>query len=294
MNGFIKESDAAICQMNQMKLLFNLCLFVLAGSFPVVGAQLQLVAPAEPQSLFFGKARSVSVMFSNSTGLDFQGEIRTRIYQASSSTAILLSDESWKSLAVPASETVLDAAALDFPAVKAKTQFLVQWLEETDHVIGTTVVLVYPTNLFKRLPPFDKNDFGVFDPGNCLKPLLKAGGIPYLDLGEAELDHFSGRLAIIGPFESKAQMSEGLSGRISTMAEKNVAVVWLQPPPSENDRLNPSFYSVQKSQTAVLVAQADLVSRLAENPRSQLNLISLCQQALYPRPAALSDLTPQP
>ncbi len=277
-----------------MKLLFYLCFLLLAAGWTLAGAQLQLVAPAEPESFFFGNARPVAVAFSNSTGLDFNGEIRTRIYQANSATTILLSDEPWKNVAVPANETVLDAAALNFPAVKAKTQFLVQWLEETDRVIGTTVVLAYPTNLFQALPPLDKKDFGVFDPGSTLKPLLKAEGISCTDLGEMELDHFSGKLAIIGPFESRAQMPEGLSKRILAIARKNVAVVWIQPPRAENDKLQPSFFSIQKSQTAVLVAQADLVSGLAENPRSQLNLIYLCQQALYPQQAPLPDLILQP
>jgi hypothetical protein len=45
---------------------------------------------------------------------------------------------------------------------------------------------------------------------------------------------------------------------------------------------------------AVVVAQAELVSRLPENPQTQLNLIYLCKLALQPQPPVLPDSNPQP
>jgi hypothetical protein len=255
-------------------------------------AQLQLVTNAGPQNVFFGAAENISVTFHNPGGQNFNGEIRARIYQASSATTVLISENPWKQLQVPADETVLESAALNFPAVKAKTKFLVQWLADTK-VLGMTPVLVYPTNLFQELQSLlGETNFGVFDPGNRLKPLLKAQGIKFVDLAETELGDFSGQLAVIGPFQSKAQMPDGLANRIETIARRNVAVVWIQPSQAKPDKLQPSFYIVQKKQTAVVIVQPELVSDLAENPQSQLNLIYFCKLALNPQLAVLPGLSP--
>jgi hypothetical protein len=278
-----------------MKSFFHLCLAAIVCEFCVsASGQLQLVPAADRECVFAGNARTIPVEFCNSSGQYFTGNMRIRIYQTSSATAVLISDAPWKNLEVPANETVLDAAALGFPLVKAKTKFLVQWLENTDRVIGTTDVMVYPTNLFQMLTPLDKDDFGIFDPNDRLKPLLRGAGIRFLDLGEMNLTNFTGKLVVIGPFDSKAQEPDDLAKRILAIAKKNVAGVWLQPPFDKNDQIKPSYYSVQKGRIAVVVAQSGLVSNLADNPQSQLNLIYFCNLALHPQPATLPDLTPQP
>jgi hypothetical protein len=295
MNIFVKEFRRPNCLIYRMKRLVSLCLLLLAGAWTAqAGAQLQLAVSGEPQKIFSGHARNISVAFSNPARNDFAGEVRVRVYQASSATTFLFSDTPWKNIAVPAGETVLETAALDFPQVNAKTKFLVQWLENTDGVIGITGVLVYPTNLFQILPPFDKNDLGVFDPNNQLKPLLRALGIHFQDLGGMSLTNFSGKLAMIGPFESRAQEPDGLAQWILTIAKNNVATVWMQPPRGENAPLQPSFFSVPKGRAAVIVTQADLISDLADNPQSQLNLIHFCDLALHPQPATLPDLALKP
>jgi hypothetical protein len=277
-----------------MKRIICLCL-LLASAWPApAAAGLQLAGSGEPQKIFSGHAQAISVVFSNSAPDDFANKIRVRVYQASSATAVLFSDASWKRIQVPAGETVLETATLDFPAVNAETKFLVQWIENTNCILGTTGVTVYPTNLFQALPALSKDDFGVFDPNNRLKPLLKNAGIHFMDLGEIDLTNFSGKLAVIGPFESRSQEPDGIAERIRMIARNNVAVVWLQPPPVQESPLQPSFYSVQKRRTAVVVAQPDLVSDLAENPRSQLNLIYFCDLALHPQSPVLPDPTPQP
>jgi len=260
-------------------------------------AQLQLITNAEPQSIFFGEGRSISVTFHNPGDKDFENQIRARIFQASSATAVWLSENPWKQIQVPAGETILESTAMDFPVVKAKARFLVQWLENSN-VVGVTTVFVYPTNLLLTLQDFlSETNFGVFDPGNRLKPLLKAQGIKFADLAQTGLEDFSGQLAIIGPFQSRAQVPDGLVNRIEAIAKKNVAVVWIQPDePAREDarptRLLPSFYCVQKSQTAVVVVQPELVDDLPENPQSQLNLIYFCKLAMNPQPPVLPGLSP--
>lgn len=258
-------------------------------------AQVQLLPDKEPQQVFAGVARQIAVVWHNGGDQIFAGEIRARILQTSSATAVQVGEAPWKALQVLPQQTVLESASLAFPEVKSETKFLVQWLENTNHVIGKTEVLIYPTNLLAELKPLaGEEPLGVFDPQNRLKPLLKNLKLEFTDLENSRLEYFSGRLAIVGPFQSVAKMREGLASQIQALAKKGTAVVWIQPPPVKRDKLAPSFYSVTESTNAVVVVQPELVANLADDPQSQLNLIYLCKLALQPEPVHLPDLTIQP
>lgn len=267
-------------------------------------AELQLLPGKETPCGFAGTARKISVVWHNAGGKVWEGEISARLFQTSSATVAQSGEMPWKKLQVLPGQTVVESAQLDFPAVKAETKFLVQWLENTN-VIGKTEVLVYPTNLLAELKPLAGGEpLGIFDPQNQIKPWLKNLRVEFSDLENSGLENFSGRLAIVGPFSSKAKMRDGLAEQIQTLAKKSVAIVWLQPPPepsprsspirSEREKLQPSFYSVPEKQIAVVIVQPDLVADLAGNPQSQLNLIYFCKLALQPQPPALPDLSPQP
>jgi hypothetical protein len=222
-------------------------------------------------------------------------KLRTRLYQASSATAAPLGETPWKKLTVLAGQTVLESAVLAFPPVKAETRFLVQWLDGTNKVIGVTEVLVYPPDLLKDLKPIaDEAPIGVVDPQNQLKPLLKASAVEYQDLEDSGLEAYSGKLAIVGPFQSRAQMREDLPDRVKALALKGVALVWIQPPPEKRQNLQPSFYTLLEGKGAVVISQADLITSLAESPQAQLHLIQLARLALHPEPARLPHQTPLP
>src|ERR1019366_7836514 len=187
---------------------------------------------------FAGEAKRVSAIFHNSGDRIFSSDIRTRILQASTATAIRLSETAWKKLQVLPQQTVIESASLDFPAVKAETRFLIQWLEGTNKVVGTTEVFVYPTNLLEQLKPLaaeSETGLGVLDPSNQFKPLLNALAVKFLDLEETELDGFLGKLAIVGPCKPSDSEWTGLSGRIGRLAKKGVAVVWIQSPPKKRN-----------------------------------------------------------
>jgi hypothetical protein len=262
---------------------------LLAGPL-VIGAQLEVITNTEPQRVFFGPAVNIPVSLHNPGDQNFDAEIRTRILQTSSATAVLLSETPWKRLQIPAGETVLASAALTFPAVKAETRFFVQWLASSNQIIGRTEVWVYPTNLLAELKPLAADEaLGVFDPQNQLKPLLKNLKIGFVNLENSELEDFLGKLAIIGPFRSKLQMPDGLANRIRTIAKKGTATVWIKPPPEKRGKLLPSFYFVVENTNAVVVVQTDLVCNLPESPQSQLNLLRLCKLALNPEPISLTD-----
>jgi len=278
-----------------MSLTLELIFFALAGAAPT-GAygQLELITNGEAQGVFAGDARSISVTLRNPGGQDFAGKIRVQLLQASSATVVQRGEIPWKQLRVLPGQTVLESAQLDFPTVKAETRFLVRWLDNTN-VIGKTEVLAYPTNLLAELKRLLGEDtLGVLDPNNELKPLLQQNGVAFVDLGQGSLEDFSGRLAVLGPFRSRAQLPEDAAKRSKAMAKNGVAVVWLQPPPSPREPLRPSYYSVAVGTNAIVVVQSGVVAGLAENPQAQQRLLQLCRQALHPEAAALPETNNQP
>ena len=255
-------------------------------------AQLQIAPDKDLQSVFVGDARKITVVWHNAGDKIAEAEIRSRIIQTSSATAVQLGETPWKKLQILPQQTVIESVLLNFPAVKAETKFLVQWLADTNQIIGVTEVLVYPTNLLSELQSLagDKA-IGIFDPQNQLKPLLKNLQVDFVDFENSELTNFSGGLAVVGPFRSKSQMPDDMREQIEALAKKNVAIVWIQPP-EKRGKLKPSFYFVPEKQGSVVIVQSDLVSDLVENPQSQSNLIYFCKLALNPQPPVLPDLSP--
>jgi hypothetical protein len=133
--------------------------------------------------VFAGQARPITVVWRNISDKTVDTEIRARLYQTTSATAIPLSEKLWKKIEILPGQTVLESAQVDFPEVRAGTVFLIQWLEDTNRVIGKTEVLVYPTNLLKELKPLLGEDIpAVLDPNDELKPLLEAN---WLSLGHS-------------------------------------------------------------------------------------------------------------
>jgi hypothetical protein len=258
----------------------------------MVCAQLQFLPDKDPQRVFAGAARPVSVVWRNAGNTTAQAEIRTRLFQTSSATTVFLADKLWKRLEVLPGQTVLESASVDFPSVNSETRFLIQWLEGTNRVLGKTEVLVYPTNLLGELKSLaGGGTLGVLDPENELKPLLKQNQAAFVDLGETALGDFHCGLAIVGPFPSRFEMPDGLALTLQKIARKGVAVVWFQPPPQRGDALKPSFYVANEGKGTLVVVQPDLIGHLAENPESQLNLVYFCKLALTP-PAAPDFLPP--
>ena len=277
---------------------FYVALGLCAGnSGSIASAQPKLISDVAPQSVFSGQSRNIALVWRNPNDAIVGAEISARILQTSSATVVESSETSWKKLQVLPQQTVFESAQLDFPAVKAETKFFVQWLENSNSVIGKTEVLVYPTNLLaelKLLVDESENNLGVLDPNKQLKPALKSSAIKFVDLEEAVLDDFSGKLAIVGPCGPDDPEWYGLASRIGKLARKGTPVVWIQSPPQKRGKFQPSFYSVPENTNVVVVVQPDLVVDLPDNPQSQLNLINFCKLALNPQPPVLPDLSIQP
>jgi hypothetical protein len=260
-------------------------------------AQIELVTNGPPQCVFFGDARNITATFHNPGGQDFAQDVRTVVSQASSATSVQLGERPWKFLRVLPGQTVMESARLDFPSVRAETKFIVQWVEKSNHIIGRTEVLVYPTNLLNELKLLlDENEdnLGVLDSHNQLKPVLKNSAIHFVDLAETEMDSFHGKLAIIMPSVPDDPEWRGLTDRVAKVAQKGTPVVWIQAPPSKHDKIWPTFFLVPENTNAVVMVHPELVADLAGNPQSQLNLIYFCKLALQPTSFHLPSLSTEP
>ncbi len=268
-------------------------IFLFSGSIKA-HAEWKVLPEKETPSIFAGEKREIHIVVTNPGNQTVNTEARTRIYQTSTTTAVRLSETSWKHLQLLPGQTVIESALLTFPSVNAETHFVVQWLEGTNTVHGTTEVCVYPQNLLKELRSLAQDEpLGLLDPDNQLKPLLKEISLEFVDLEESDISNYHGKLAILGPFASSESMKNGLGGRIRTMAGAGTAVVYIQPPGNEED-LKPSFYPVTVGNGLVIIAQSRLTEHLAENPQSQMNLIGLCRFALRRTELALPFTTPDP
>ena len=263
----------------------------------IANAQPKLIADAAPQCVFSGPSRNIVVVWHNPTDAIIGVEISARILQTSSATAVQSGETSWKRLQMLPQQTVLESAQLNFPPVRAETRFLVQWVENSNNILGKTEVLVYPTNLLtelKLLVDESENNLGVLDPNKMLKPALNSSAIEFVDLEEAVLDNFSGKLAIVAPSSPDNPEWSDLAKRIAKLARKGTPVVWIPSTPKKRDTLQPSFYCVPENRAVVVVVQPELVADLLSNPQSQINLIYFCKLALNPQLPALPDLSSQP
>jgi hypothetical protein len=267
---------------------------VLAAFCPcLVCAQLSILADQQHPAVFGGIPQNITVRLHNAAPATIEANLRARLYQASSATAAPLATLDWKTLRVLPGQTVLDSVTLTLPQVRAESRFLVQWLDETNRVLGVTEVVAYPTNLLQDLKPLATPEpLGLWDPLNQLKPLLKTSAVAFQDLEEAGCENYAGKLAIIGPFQSSAQMPAAMTDRAKALAQRGVAVLWIQPPTELRAGLKPSFYTVPAGKGAVVVAQAEVVSDLPHSPQAQLNLIQLAWLATHPEPPRLPSLHP--
>ena len=276
-------------------LFVNLVLTFLSAPFGRAGTSPEILPASEPSRVFGGGTRSVPVVWRNPGDRAASVALSTRLYQATSATAALLSETPWKELNILPGQTVLESVTLDVPAVKAETRFLVQWLQNSNSLLGITEVWAYPTNILRELGSIaGAEPVGLFDPQNQLKPLLPAVNVDYVDLEERGLEPFVGKLIIVGPLASREQVCEWLPDSIRSLARRGVAVVWLLPPLEPRRKIKPSFYTVFEGKGSVVVVQAGVIGDLAQSPQAQLNLVQLCRQAVKPQPLQLPSFASQP
>ena len=276
----------------KMKFSGKLISAVLLGWAGVAMAQLQLVPDAQPPMVFGGGARTIELRWRNVGGEMTNAEIRARIFQASSATAVSLGEMPWKNLPVLPGQTVLESARLDFPTVNAPTKFVVQWTGGTNQVFGRTEVLVFPTNLLGELKPLlDGEPLGLLDLGNELKPALKSSGVELVDFEESALEGSHCKLAVIFPQVKPGGSSSPEARDVSPMRG---AAIWVLPPPKPGEEPVPSFHFRRSAKGTVVFVSPELLAHFSESPQAQFNFISLCKQALRPDSASNPKPVQQP
>jgi len=273
-----------------MRRLLTWLMLMALGNAPVKGAQLQFVTGAEPQAVFAGSNRVVRLCWRNAGTSINETEIQSRMTQLTSATAVWVGETPWKKLQVLPGQTVLESATLDFPPVRAETRFLVEWLDGDSHVLGSTDVLAYPTNLLAELgvlAEHNENALGIFDPENELKPLLRNLKIGFTDLENMVAEKFCGTLALVGPFGPDAAAKQLTTTQIKSLVKNGVRVVWVTSRKnnamSDFEKIQPSFYWTPQNPATAVVVQPAMLGGLADNPRAQLNLIFFCKLALRPQ-----------
>ncbi len=268
--------------------------WLLLGVAVQAATQLELLGEKHFQSVFGGQPQTLEVRWRNSANRIVSADIRTRIFQASSATAVLIEERPWKRLEILPGQTVLENMALQFPDVRAETRFVIEWVEGKNK-LGISDVMAYPADLLKELKPILRHQpLGVFDPLNQLKPVLDKVSIEISDLEEVGLDHYDGNLAILGPFESRSQMRAGFDGSVKALATRGAGVVWIQPPPEKHRPLQPSFCTLRVGKGTLVVVQAEVVEGVAQRPEPQLALLELCRLAANPRSSRLPDFDLEP
>jgi hypothetical protein len=277
-----------------MRAFKSRALLIAVACWPgVTRGQLDIVPEAGPIRVFSGGAKGIPVAFHNRNNRDFEDEIRTRVFQTTSATAVLESETAWKQMRVLSGQTIIDTARIDFPKVRAQTPFLIQWLDGANRVIGRTEVLVYPTNLLEALKPLaGRRAVGVFDPQNKLKPLLAASALEYEDLERLGIRNFSGPLAIIGPFSDQTARLENLGDAVADLARTGTAVVWIKAESTVSPALEPAVFTVPAGLGMVTVVRPRVVADLSENPLAQLNLVRAAQLAVKPDLLSLNNHEP--
>lgn len=267
---------------------------VLAGAMvSMEGASLHLIPREKVPSVFGGGLVDLELTFRNDNAATTKSDLRARIFQTSGATAVPTSETPWKTLQVLPGQTILETAALRFPVVTAETRFLVRWMDVDNRLIGITDVHVHPTNLLTRLGAIAGRDsIGVFDPANQLKPLFRRVAVPVHDLLPTAGGEFTGRLAIIGPSAESTSGLEPAAEDIRRWAKLGKACVWFRPM-DRTGSLRPSFQVVRLGAGTVVVANQEMVSRLAVDPEAQLNLIHLAEYALQPARLDLVTFEPQ-
>jgi hypothetical protein len=227
-------------------------------------AQLEIMPPETPATVFAGRAATIKVLFHNPTDAAVETEISTRLFQASSATVVPLGEvQPWKKLRVLPKQTVLESFDVTLPSVKGPTRFQIQWTG-----LGKTDVIGYPLNQLKRLQTLaDEKSLAVFDPDNQLKPLLKQTGVKFTDY---EVEVLDGRLALVW------SAAKSLPESVLTRVNKGMAAVWIRP-----EKTSAAYVLHQEAGIVVIVPQSTM-ARLSESPLLQLNLIHYAELALEP------------
>jgi len=249
-------------------------------------AELQMVQQEGSQHLFSGKQRSVSVMFRNASKVPEETSVRAKLFQLTSATTAPVIELPAKPLRVLEGQTISETVTIDLPMVRTPTRFLLRWSDTGTRSLGQTDIIVYPADLLKELKSvLGDGRVGLLDPQNQLKPLLKSLEVDAEDLEDKELEEYEGKLIIAGPFASATQVPARFGERLRKLRERGVATVWIQPRQRGLPTTDPSYFIAEDAkQPAVIIAAAETIADIGNNPEAQIRLLKMVSLAINPKP----------
>jgi len=239
---------------------------------------MQILPEGPPTAVFGNGRRVIRTQFHNPPGQPVSADLRFRLYQASGSTLMPLGEaQAWKTITLPADQTVLESLTVEVPPVRGETAFQVVWFDG-EKKLGAIQLTAFPEQLLKPLRVLaGEKPLGLLDPEGQFKAAL--GSLPADVLRESEdLAASEARLILIAPIASEKPPA-GLAAAVKKKAAIGTAVVWIQPPTIRQPELLPEAYVVAEGAGRIVVAAASTVSGLADSPRAQLNLLRLAELA---------------
>jgi hypothetical protein len=250
-------------------------------------SQAEFVTDSKPQAVFAG-SQSVRATFRNPGIEATKTDLRFRLYQASASTLMPLSDtKSWKTIDLPASQTVVEQMTLELPPTRGETVMQIAWFDG-QRKLGSTRLQVFPAGLLKPLATLaGDSPLALLDLEDRLKPAFQE--IPVKELKDSDdLDSSEASLIIIAPV-SPERRPAGLTAAVKRKAEAGRGIVWIQA-----GTLTPiAAYLLSESSGHIVVGDAATVANFATSPLAQLALVHMAELAVGRRKLEL-PADPQP
>ena len=246
---------------------------LLVGVILSARAELEIVTPDEPQVVFSGGPASVSVKIHNPADKRATNEYFLQLLQLSSSVVMPVEKvQPWKTIEVLPGQTILEAAPINLPAVRALTAFRLQ-VSGPGQAVARISLFACPPDMLARLKESaGEAGIGLHDPDGKIKPVLANAGVSAIDLELSDRGAgFRGRLAILGPYAAGKLPSPEWKEIAAKLAGRGIGVVVLLPrtpgsPSAEILRDGP-----------VVTAQGMKWDDLATSASAQLSLLRLVE-----------------
>lgn len=245
----------------------------------------EVVPSAAPQQVFAGGARPVEVRLRNAAAEPAHVEVRVQLLQLSSATAAVVgTPRVWKALTVQPSQTVVESAIVEIPAVWVATRFAVRWLDAGGRLLGVTELWAHPENLLDALKLLAGGQpVGLAEGKATLRPALAARGLAIAELKRGEdWQEFRGRLAFVVAGPEVIQGELRLEPPLLARAKEGLAVVWFQTPPTISPPAPPWAERLRVGRGTVLLVSASMLEGFDRSAAAQLALVRLAELALSP------------
>jgi hypothetical protein len=231
-----------------------------------------------PAAAFGGGLRTIEVLFHNRGETNVELPVGIQLLQASSATAAPWSPpRAWRSLVLAPSQTSVERALIEFPSVRAETQFWVRFVRGKD-VLGHKPLLVFPDGLLTNLAHAVKSVMVLSEGPEMRRVLIEAGFLLNESILPAE-DPSRPSLMITGPAFEPSETASGISSARSR-AKAGLAVVLILPDEDPRMLAAPSFYPSSLGKGTLVTVRAGTLAHLATDPMAQLRLARVMRLAL--------------